>query len=524
MPDLGARRDVMVACPLPGHDDETPSMIVHIDTDRFHCFGCGAHGDVLELVERLEGVTSLSRAAELLDTRRALRSYPSTRPAPSRLARGEGRGTGSDTGTGTGTGKQIRGAVESANGIERPDLERTPRARVLEVNTAAWAYLTAPARAAHARSYLGRRGIDVRALEDEIGRALAGHSPASPTALVEHCWALGFTTDELVDAGWASRRPGRPVLDTYRGRVLLPARDDDDQILGVYARDVTGRSSTRYLNTPETAVFAKRHVLYEPLQRALREDGVVVVCEGALDALSIAAVAASARAASSWHAETLLPVSPSGTVLTTKQVRLVLRLGGRPPVLCGDGDAAGRRATASWATALIAEGRECLVTLLPGEQDPAEWLARHGVDGLGAFTPRDSAHQREARGSGQGSGPEAGGNVYPGAPWRLITGAVCDELCHVGYTGDELATAVVRRLAAIGERLVSRGARQRLALDAGEVLEEKHLGRASHLASEVTDAITGRRRASSPRTERRADHLASREISPTAERTEEMSL
>ena len=186
------------------------------------------------------------------------------------MARGEGRGTGSDTGTGT--GKQIRGAVESANGIERPDLERTPRARVLEVNTAAWAYLTAPARAAHARSYLSRRGIDVRALEGEVGRALAGHCPASPTGLVEHCWALGFTTDELVDAGWASRRPGRPVLDTYRGRVLLPARDDDDQILGVYARDVTGRSSTRYLNTPETAVFAKRHVLYEPLQRALRED------------------------------------------------------------------------------------------------------------------------------------------------------------------------------------------------------------------------------------------------------------
>ncbi|EQD45596.1 protein containing DNA primase, catalytic core, partial [mine drainage metagenome] len=164
---------------------------------------------------------------------------------------------------------------------------------------------------------------------------------------------------------------------TYHGRVLLPARDEYDQVVGVYARDVTGRSSTRYLNTPETAVFAKRHVLYEPLQREFRRDAVVVVCEGALDALSIAAVAASAgaasaRAASPAHTETLLPVSPSGTALTTKQVHLVLRLGRRPPVLCGDGDAAGRRATAAWATAVIAEGRECLVTLLPGDADPAE--------------------------------------------------------------------------------------------------------------------------------------------------------
>lgn len=311
--------------------------------------------------------------------------------------------------------------------------------------------------------------------------------------------------------------------------MLLPARDDDEQILGVYARDVTGRSSTRYLNTPETAVFAKRHVLYEPLQREFHKDGVLVVCEGALDALSIAAVAASARAASAsaaspWHAETLVPVSPSGTALTTKQVHLVLRLGGRPPVLCGDGDAAGRRATAAWATAVIAEGRECLVTLLPGDQDPAEWLARHKVDGLGAFAPRDSAHRRAARGSGRGLGPEVGGDVHPRAPWQLITGALCDELCHVGYTGDELATAVVRRLAAIGERLVSRGACLRLALDASEVLEEKHLGRASHLASEVTDAITARRRASSSRTERRADQVANRETCPTAERAEEMSL
>ncbi|MHB1599479.1 MAG: toprim domain-containing protein [Acidimicrobiales bacterium] len=247
---------------------------------------------------------------------------------------------------------------------------------------------------------------------------------------------------------------------------------------------------TRYRNTPETAVFAKRHVLYQPLRREFREDAVVVVCEGALDGLAIAAVAASGRTASPSHAETLFPVSPSGTALTIEQVRLVLRLGRRPPVLCGDGDAAGRRATASWATAVIAEGRECLVTLLPGDQDPAEWLARHKVNGLGAFMPRDPAHRGAARGSGQESGPEVGSDTHPRAPWRLITGAVCDELCHVGYTGDELASAVVRRLAAIGDHLVSPGAHLRLALDAGDVLEEKHLGRASYLASEMTDAIT----------------------------------
>jgi hypothetical protein len=64
--------DYMISCPCPGHDDSTPSCIIHPRTDRWNCFGCGAHGDVLELVRQVEGVTSLHVIAEILDSRRPL--------------------------------------------------------------------------------------------------------------------------------------------------------------------------------------------------------------------------------------------------------------------------------------------------------------------------------------------------------------------------------------------------------------------------------------------------------------------
>lgn len=58
-------RDVMISCPTPGHEDSTPSCIVHPDAGTFYCFGCGAHGDVFTLVREVSGITSLVQAAEL---------------------------------------------------------------------------------------------------------------------------------------------------------------------------------------------------------------------------------------------------------------------------------------------------------------------------------------------------------------------------------------------------------------------------------------------------------------------------
>lgn len=463
LPDANSR-SVMVSCPLPDHDDATPSMVVHLDTDRYHCFGCGAHGDALQLVLDLEGITSLSRAAEVLDSRRALRSFPSLR---SRASFRTGAAHSS-------TGVASTAAV-AVNAVEQPDLCRTGPERVLEVNTTAWTFLTEASRATRARRYLSCRGIDLRALEDETGRPLAGHSPASRTGLSEHLLSVGFTRAELIDTGWVSASPDRPLLDRYRGRVLLPARDGDDRVIGVYARDATGHAKAKYLNTPDTVVYHKGGVLYRPVNGTITGDTTVVVCEGSLDALAIAATAAAAGRSSSFA-----PVAASGTALTAHQVQALLHLSDRPPVLCADGDEPGLRAMANWAAAILRERRECLTTELPDGADPAEWLAEHGADGLAAFCRPVTGHDTSS--------------VCPHPPGALVATAICTGLRGAGYRDDTIATFAVRKLGELGRGLVRPGDRQRFALDAARALATEGLGVASALGSEVSDAIVARNR------------------------------
>lgn len=352
--------DFVISCPLPGHDDATPSMIAHPDTDRYHCFGCGAHGDVLQFVMDLEEINSLSEAAEVLDAGRTLR-LASTPTAARQASRSVAIST-----------------------VERPDRDRTSSERVLASNAEAWRYFTLPRLGERARRYLTQRRIDVRAVESEAGRPLAGHTPRSETALVEHLCRRGFTIDELVDAGWASRHLDGTVADRYRRRLMIPIRDGQDRVVGVYGRDVTGRANAKYLNTPDTAVFNKGDALYRPSFPRLHRFATVIVCEGSLDALAIAAAAATIGRSASYA-----PVSPSGTVLTVHQARSALALHPGPPVLCGDGDPAGLAATAKWATTITTQHRECLATLLPVAADPADWLESYGPDGLAVFTRND---------------------------------------------------------------------------------------------------------------------------------------
>jgi DNA primase len=176
--------DYMISCPCPGHADSTPSCIVHPQTDRWNCFGCGARGDVLELVRQVEGVISLRTIADILDRRRPLHptsAGPATQPVAVRL---------------------------TISASERPDPARTPGARVMAANAAAWRYLSLPMLAQRGRDYLHARGIDVTALEAETRRPVIGHTPYQADGLVTHLRERGFSDDQIVDAGWGAAATG----------------------------------------------------------------------------------------------------------------------------------------------------------------------------------------------------------------------------------------------------------------------------------------------------------------------------
>ena len=345
--------DVFVSCPMPGHEENTPSMLLHLDDGRYHCFGCGAGGDVVQWVRDIYDVDTRT-ALSLLD------EQPDAFPAAP---------------AGTSPRREVRRHDRS----DAPDLQRTSPARVREALAAAWRYYTLPRLAEKAVAYLSERGIDVDGLGD-----VAGHTPYNPDQLIAQLRKRGFSDDELVDAGLARRREGEATADFFQHRVMLAVRDDDGAVIGLIGRTtLTNSRAPKYLNSPLTVTYDKTQALYSPTTERLADDGQVVMVEGSLDALAIAAAARRARLQDRFR-----PVCTSGLSFSDDQVRHVLAMHPRAPVLALDGDSAGARAAGKAAATIAHHGREATLVTWPTGEDPASWLATQGPGGLRAVTRR----------------------------------------------------------------------------------------------------------------------------------------
>jgi DNA primase len=356
--------DVFVSCPMPGHDDSTPSMLLHLDQGRYHCFGCGASGDVVQWVRDVYSLAT-REAVERLDSRE--RRFPDPPKGPVTALSGEAR--------------QLRRS-------EQPDLERTSQARVLETLREAWRYYTLPRLADRAADYLIERGINSIGLTNTPGFGnIVGHTPRHSDQLVSHLRDRGFGDDELVDAGLARRRDGQPLTDAFQHRVLLPVRDVDGKTIGIIGRSTLGedrRIAAKYLNPPRTAVYDKSTALYTPGRfHRMPPDGQVVIVEGSIDALAVAVAAHAAGLTSRFQ-----PVSTSGLGFSDSQIDRILALHPRAPVIALDGDQAGWDAAAQLAARFAMRGREAAIVSWPAGHDPASWLSERGPDGLAALTRR----------------------------------------------------------------------------------------------------------------------------------------
>lgn len=361
--------DVYVCCPM--HAEDTPSMLLHLDTDRYHCFGCGRQGDVVQWVRDIYSV-GLREAVRLLDE-------PGTLPPP--------------PSTPDGATRREVGPFGSSR-CERPQLDRTPPDRVRAALEVAWGYYSYGALHEAGRAYLAGRGIDVSALEAEIGDPVIGRSPfRAADQLVAHLRdRRGFGTEELVDAGLARRSlsplPGEEakVIDAYRRRFVVPVRDEEGWVIGLIGRydgDAKADRVPKYLNPPRTAVYDKGRDLYRPSTPLLAPTSQVVVVEGTIDALAIAAAAATAGRSSEFA-----PVAESGIALSEAQVAKVAGIHPKAPILAADGDPSGGGANVAWAVALAKAGRESAIVTWPPGEDPASWLAAQGEAGLAALTRR----------------------------------------------------------------------------------------------------------------------------------------
>jgi DNA primase len=331
-------------------------MQLDLDRDRYWCFGCGCHGDVIDWVRDIEGVDT-AKAIEILERRQPLNAVVTT---------------------------QASRRITKARSLETPQLDRTPAVRVAAANQLAWQYYSSPALHQRGTAYLAERSVDVDALEAELSAPVVGHTPSSKTridGLTTHLARRGFTEHELIDAGLATRLPDGCVIDFLRDRVILPVKGPAGAVIALLGRDTTGRSKQKYLNPPHTATYRKNQVLYRPSEPGLDPQASTIVCEGPLDTLAIAAHAAAADL-SRYYA----PVAACGRALSDTQIDLILAVHPRAPVLAGDGDQPGREANLDWAARILAKGRETVTTTWPESHDPASWLAARGPDGLRAIT------------------------------------------------------------------------------------------------------------------------------------------
>lgn len=329
-----AGREFKACCPF--HNEKSPSFTVNDEKGFYHCFGCGAHGDVIRWMTDQRGMAFMDAVKEL--------------------------------------------AVEA--GMELPALDRQAAQRAEQAKTlhdvmaAAQAFfvqsLTGEQGAA-ARRYLASRGFPER-LVREFG---FGFAPDSRTALKE---ALAqFPDAMLVEAGLRIVVEGKEPYDRFRGRLMLPIQDARGRPIAFGGRilDAAKTDAAKYLNSPDTPLFDKGRTVYN-LHRAApasRQSGRVVVVEGYMDVVALAAAGIGEA------------VAPMGTALTEHQIERLWRLV-ETPTLCFDGDAAGQRAAmraVTRALPLLRPGHSLRIVTLPQGMDPDDVVKKQGAAAMEAL-------------------------------------------------------------------------------------------------------------------------------------------
>ena len=321
-----AGREWKACCPF--HDEKSPSFTVNDAKGFYHCFGCGAHGDAIRWMTDQRGMGFMDAVKELA----AAAGMDVPAPDPREARRAEKRASLHD----------VMAAAQD------------------------WfaANLRSPAGAV-ARDYLERRGIG----EKVIARFGFGWAPDDKGALKS---ALSnFDEAMLVEAGLLISVEDKAPYDRFRGRVMLPIQDARERVIAFGGRILQARDGVaKYLNSPDTPLFDKGRTLYNIHRAAAasRKTDRLIAVEGYMDAIALAA-----------HGIEDV-VAPMGTAMTEQQIELMWRLADKP-VLCFDGDNAGRRAAmraVSRALPMLRPGHSLLIVEMPAGLDPDDLLRRDG--------------------------------------------------------------------------------------------------------------------------------------------------
>lgn len=330
---------VYKAC-CPFHGEKTPSFVVNPDTQSWRCFGaCAEGGDIFNFAMKQNGWTFTEALAEL----GKLAGVEVKRQTPEDRARDEAN-------------DRLRGMIRVAADYYH--------ARLLNKDDAA-----AVSTLSYART---RRGLS----DETIAHFQIGYAPDAWTQLLEAMSELGYSEEDAVTAGLAIRNDKGRVYDRFRNRLMIPITDERGRAVGFGARALNPEDNPKYLNSPQSPIFDKSHLLFGlyDAARTIRETETAVIVEGYMDAIQ------------AYQAGYFNVTAQMGTAMTETQLSLIAPRWAKNIVLALDSDAAGQNATrrsletarttlqADYAGRLSVDFR---VLALPDAKDPDDLIREH---------------------------------------------------------------------------------------------------------------------------------------------------
>lgn len=318
-------RNFKACCPF--HQEKTPSFMVQPEKQLYHCFGCGAGGDVLNFVMRHENM-SFPEALQFLADR-------------AHIVLPERRGTHDD-----------------ASGLKEKMHE------VCRLAADFYHELLCGERGAAARAYLAKRKVP----EEIVREFKLGWAPPEWRTLYDYLKKKGYAEALLKQAALIQQSPKGNYYDTFRGRLIFPICNLQNKVMAFGGRLIAEAEGPKYLNSPETPIFSKRRELFGlNLAKKFidREWPNLILVEGYMDFLAL------------YQHGFRNAVATLGTALGEDHVRLMKRFV-EEVIVVYDGDKAGEAASLRGLEILIEGGMQVKLVSLPHGEDPDDFLSRHG--------------------------------------------------------------------------------------------------------------------------------------------------
>ncbi|MCG6493505.1 DNA primase [Kitasatospora sp. A2-31] len=324
----------------PFHDEKSASFYVNPSKGVFHCFGCQENGDTIAFLMKIEHFT-FAEAVE-------------------RMA------------------AQANITLRYEEGGYSPRHQQGERTRLVEAHKVAAAFYQE--QLASAEAEIGRRFLAERGFDEEAARTFGvGYAPAGWEHLVRYLRGKGFSDKEILLGGLASQGQRGGLIDRFRGRLVWPIRDIAGEVVGFGARRLReDDNGPKYLNTPETPIYKKSHVLYgiDLAKKEIAKSGRAVVVEGYTDVMACHLAGVTSA------------VATCGTAFAEDHIKIIRRLMmdnasyRGETVFTFDGDAAGQKAALRAFQDDQKFAARTSIAISPGGMDPCDLRLAKGDEAV----------------------------------------------------------------------------------------------------------------------------------------------